>query len=277
METGAFPEVQGLWMAPVRYPWLEGHLRKCHNHRAQALLPQLRCVRKRGAVKCHFRILKQPHSRIAAVLFLTGALTLNCLPQSTGKGPHTVTLKQGQVIETQLIHRLNSGRAQIGDEVVLKLSEPILAGGETVLPKGSIIQGRVSFVKRAAKNCHFGSIRWEADPLAVPGGGKIALRVAPPGEQSWRLAKIAQDDKDARARAQATTPKKGSAPGHALKTIAMVPVIAVALVTIVPLSFAADGYTECPNGSGRKGKEESFGKGKQFYAEVVDDVQISFP
>ena len=150
-------------------------------------------------MKLHFQILEKLCSRGAAVLPLIGALTVNCLAQSTGKGPHTVTLKQGQVVQMQVVKRLNSRRAQVGDDVVLKLSEPILAEGETVLPKGWVIHGRVSTVKRAAKNCKPGSIRWEADPLAAPGAAKIELRVAPQGDETLRLVKVAQDTAEASA------------------------------------------------------------------------------
>ena len=48
-------------------------------------------------MKCYFRILDKLRSKFAAVLLLTGALKLHCLPQSTGKEPHTVSLKQVQV------------------------------------------------------------------------------------------------------------------------------------------------------------------------------------
>ncbi len=229
-------------------------------------------------MKCLFRILDKLLSKFAAVLLLIGALTLNAFPQNIGKAPHTVTLKQGQVVQMKLGKRLSSGRAQVGDDVLLRLSAPILAEGVTVLPKGSAIQGRISAVKRAGKNCQFGSIRWGADPLAAPDGTKIEMRIAEQGEDTWRLARAARDEAEARASEKTppkatgmATHKKGSSVGGVLKGIAIAPAIAVAL----PLTVASEGHGACPNGPSGKGREESFWKGKPFYAEVTEDVQIS--
>ena len=269
-EKNLFPEVQGLRVAP-------GDTSRLSDTPATVTTIELRpgslgyaTYESEGAVKRLFRILDRLRSGFAAVLLLIGALTLNCLPQSIGKGPHTVTLKQGQAVQMEVVKRLNSGRAQVGDDVVLKLSEPILAEGETVLPKGSVVHGRVSAMKRAAKNCQPGSIRWEVDPLAAPGDAKIEIRVAADGDETWRPARAARDTTEASAGEKATH-RKGSSVGGILKGIAVVPLIVVAF----PIESFPRARRCAPNCQGGKGREESFWKGKPFYAEVADDVQIS--
>jgi len=223
-------------------------------------------------LKYALRIVDTLRSRSAVLLILIGALTLNSLAQDTGKQPRTVTLKQGQIFQMKLAERLSSGRAQVGDDVVLRLSKPILAEGETVLPKDWTIHARIRNVKRASKNCQAGSINWELEPPAMPDREKIEIRFLDESVARRRL--LDQSSRDAAQPVpEANTGekarcKKGASVGGILKGIAVTPLIVMAF----PIQILSEGEASCPGG---KGREESFWAGKPFFAEVADDVQMS--
>ena len=219
-------------------------------------------------MKYALRIVDTLRSRSAVLLILIGALTLNSLAQDTGKQPRTVTLKQGQIFQMKLAKRLSSGGAQVGDDVVLRLSKPILAEGETVLPKDWTIHARIRNVKRASKNCQAGSINWELEPPAMPDREKIEIRFLDESVARRRL--LDQSSRDAAQPVpEANTGEKARRKkGASLKGIAVTPLIVMAF----PIQILSEGEASCPGG---KGREESFWAGKPFFAEVADDVQMS--
>jgi hypothetical protein len=210
--------------------------------------------------------------RFAALLLLIAAGALTSSAQIADTEPHTVTLKGGQVtLLMKLVKRLSSARAKAGDDVLLKLSEPILAERQIVLPQGSAIHARITDVNRATKNCQYGSIHWQLEPLTLPGGAEVEIRFLDEGDAISRLERAARDSAAAGGRAVAskkTAGKKGSPVVGILKGIAVAPV-AIAIVPLEAL-FASAAVT-CPGG---KGREESFWAAKSFFAEVVEDVSI---
>jgi len=229
-----------------------------------------------------FQIFDGLRSRSAVSLLLIVTLTLNSPAQNTDTKPRTVTLRQGQVLEMKLVKRLNSGRAKVGDVVVLRLKKPLLADGVMVLPAGWPVHGRITDVKRAAKNCQPGSIHWELEPLAMRDGKKIEIRsIAEDVARARLLDQVPHDTAGpaaggkARGKAggksgETTTPKTGSSVGGVIKNIALVIVCVPLLILMFPLYVRAESEDSCPGG---KGREESVGGGRAPYAEISNDVQ----
>jgi len=72
----------------------------------------------------------------------------------------------------KLVKRVSSRRALVDERRGAEVEWPLLAEGETILPKGWMIHARIRNVKRAGKNCQPGSIDWELEPPAMPGHEK---------------------------------------------------------------------------------------------------------
>src|SRR5258708_2176564 len=119
---------------------------------------------------------------------------LNSWAQSTDTKPPTVTLKRGQALEMKLVKRLDSRRAKVGDDFVLKLVRPLLADEATVLPAGWAVHGRITDVKRAARNCQPGSIHWELEPLTMTDGARSGIRSSSADAAQWSLLNHAQHE-----------------------------------------------------------------------------------
>jgi hypothetical protein len=208
-----------------------------------------------------FQIFNGLRSRSAVSLLLIVTFALNSSAQNTDTKPRTVTLRQGQVLEMKLVKRLNSRRAKVGDVVVLRLKKPLLADGVTVLPAGWPVQGRITEVKRAAKNCQPGSIHWELEPLTMTDGKKVEIQsIAETVARSRLLDQVGGT----------TTPTTGSSVGGVIENIALAIVWVPLLILMFPLFVRAEGADSCPGG---KGREESVWEGRTPYAEISNDVQ----
>jgi len=223
------------------------------------------------------QILQRLLPRSAVSLLLIVTLMLNSWAQSTDTKPRTVTLKRGQALKMKLVKRLDSRRAKVGDDFVLKLVRPLLADGATVLPAGWAVHGRITDVKRAARNCQPGSIHWELEPLTMTDGAKIEIRSISEDAAQWSLLNQAQHDAAVTSAGgktrDKTTRKTVSSVGFAVKGIASAPLI----ILMLPFIVVAEGLSEgrglpesCPGG---KGRENSIWAGTAFYAEISDDVQ----
>jgi hypothetical protein len=222
-----------------------------------------------------FRIFDGLRSRSAVSLLLIVTLTLNSSAQNTATKPRTVTLRQGQVLEMKLVKHLNSGRAKVGDVVVLRLKKPLLADGVMVLPAGWPVHGRITDVKRAAKNCQPGSIDWELEPLTMMDGKKIEIQsIAEDVARSRLLDQVpratADPDAGGKSREKTTTRKTGSSVGGVIKNLALGIVLVPLLILMFPLFVCAGSEDSCPGG---KGREESVWAGRAPYAEISNDVQ----
>jgi hypothetical protein len=68
---------------------------------------------------------------------------------------------------------LDPATARPGDDVPLRLTQPLTAGGVVVLPVGSVVYGRVTKVTPAGPRCTRGSVKWKLDQLQLPDGSKL--------------------------------------------------------------------------------------------------------
>ena len=92
--------------------------------------------------------------------------------------PRTVKVEKGQLLEMALEENLSSGSATEGQQIAFHLTEPLVADGETVLPAGWKLTGRVTGVEKAGKNCKCGKLDWEIDDVKTQQGTTIRLRPA---------------------------------------------------------------------------------------------------
>jgi hypothetical protein len=116
----------------------------------------------------------RPQDLLSALLVLT--LTLTTHAQDAKTGPKTVKVKRGQTVSLSLLTPIDSGQANLGDDVTLKLDRPLVADGATVLPAEWIVHGKVTKVKRAGKNCKDGQVVWELDRIKTPSGDQLKVQ-----------------------------------------------------------------------------------------------------
>lgn len=68
------------------------------------------------------------------------------------KDGEKMLVRSGTVLDAKLLSSLNTKNAEVGDEVVLKVTKSIKQDGEVLVPKGTKLIGRVTDVKRRTKN-----------------------------------------------------------------------------------------------------------------------------
>ncbi len=93
-------------------------------------------------MKSRFQSLPRLQFQTVVSLVLIVALTLNAPAQVNATKPRTVTLKRGQELNLSLVTPLDSRRAQVGEEVELKLARPLVVDGVTVLPLDWAVRGQ---------------------------------------------------------------------------------------------------------------------------------------
>lgn len=101
-----------------------------------------------------------------AVLFLVWTLGLGSLLQAA----EWLVVPHGTRIRARLETTLNSRSHRQGDRFTVKVAESILVGGVEAIPTGSIIEGRVSRVKRAGRVQGRAEMNLSYDRVVFPGG-----------------------------------------------------------------------------------------------------------
>ena len=124
---------------------------------------------------------KQSVRRLAGRTSLAIALAM---AQATGlvaqapSAERKVKVEKGQLLEMELVTPISSATATVGQQVIFRLTEPLEADGETVLPAGSELTGRVTKAEKAGPNCRPGKLEWQLDDAKTSEGSTIPLRPA---------------------------------------------------------------------------------------------------
>jgi hypothetical protein len=185
------------------------------------------------------------------ILILTQGVTVHAqdvLPRTA-----LVRLQRGRVLELLLSTPVDSGRAQNGDEIQLKLAQPLRVAGSTVLPKDWMVCARITKVTRAGRKCKPGRIVWKLETATAPDGRRIKLQAIP-----YYVAR--KDGILVDSVPLGTATKKI---GGVAKIIALVPVLVVTSPFIVLMAIGMSGEGEC---GGTVSAEESIPTGTVFFS-----------
>lgn len=117
-----------------------------------------------------------PRSRNFLSAFLLLTLNLASHAQNSKTGPTAVKLNRGQTLSVSLLTPIDSGHANVGDDVTLKLIRPLIAEGAIILPAEWTVHAKVTKVKRAGNNCNDGNIVWKLDSVKTPGGDYLKVQ-----------------------------------------------------------------------------------------------------
>ncbi len=94
---------------------------------------------------------------------------------SSQYGEPSWTLSPDTVISVQLNGTLSSRTARVGDKFTATVTVPVYVNGRTVIPAGSIIEGRVTQVTPAKRMNRSGTIGIDFDDILFPNGARVGL------------------------------------------------------------------------------------------------------
>ena len=106
---------------------------------------------------------------VTVLIFSIAGMSQNA--SASGKGEATLLLQSGANIEGQLQKTLDVKNAKVGDEVVLKTTKAVKENGQTIVPKGSKLLGRVTELQKRTKSNNASRLGLIFDRLE---GGKLS-------------------------------------------------------------------------------------------------------
>lgn len=86
-----------------------------------------------------------------------------------------ITLPAGTELLVRLTTTLSTKANQNGDPWVGRVTEPIFAEGREVVPAGSTVDGRVTYVKEAGRATGTGQMRLVAETITTPAEGTFTI------------------------------------------------------------------------------------------------------
>lgn len=85
------------------------------------------------------------------------------------------TLPTGTTIDTRLVTPLSTKDSRSGDNFMAEVEEPIFAGGQQVIPAGSMLHGHVTFVKPPGRVHGRAEMRLVAESIVTKSGHEYAF------------------------------------------------------------------------------------------------------
>jgi hypothetical protein len=105
-----------------------------------------------------------------ALMALLAGTALPTLAQRRRNTPRRYTVPASTVIRVRMNEKLSSKNASVGDHFTATVVDPVYASGIEVVPAGSIVTGRVTMVKRAARKSKAGQIGVDFTSIRTPRG-----------------------------------------------------------------------------------------------------------
>lgn len=115
---------------------------------------------------------------VAAIAVLSGKLNAqDSRPRYSAaqSGERGWTLPPDTVISVQMNGTLSSRTARVGDKFTATVTVPVYVNGRTIIPAGSIVEGRVTQVTPAKRMNRSGTIGIDFDALVFPNGSAVDL------------------------------------------------------------------------------------------------------
>jgi hypothetical protein len=112
---------------------------------------------------------RTPSSLPVVILFSCCALQAQKLP--------AVMVQQGEWLHFETLRGLDSATTKAGERVPLRLTEPFVVDGVTLLTVGAKAEGRVSKVQRLEMHCRNGDVKWSVDSISFPDGSRLSAEI----------------------------------------------------------------------------------------------------
>jgi len=85
------------------------------------------------------------------------------------------TLPAGSTLRVRLGTSLSSKEAQTGDQFTGDVAEPIISGGEEVVPTGSTVEGRVFVTRQTGRGKRAAELRLAVDSITTASGIRYSI------------------------------------------------------------------------------------------------------
>jgi peptidoglycan hydrolase-like protein with peptidoglycan-binding domain len=85
------------------------------------------------------------------------------------------TLPSDTIINVQMNMTLSSRTARVGDKFIATVTVPVYVNGQSVVPAGSVVEGRVTQVTPAKRMNRSGTIGIDFDDIVFPNGSRVGL------------------------------------------------------------------------------------------------------
>ena len=128
---------------------------------------------------------------LRTLLGLAAAAALFATPASADG---TFTLPAGTTLRVRLTTNLSSRTTETGDRFTAEVTEPIFNKGEEVVPGGSMVEGRVSFVRPPGRAKGVAEMRLTPEKISVPSGAQYLISAALQGAEGAPDVKVVDEE-----------------------------------------------------------------------------------
>jgi hypothetical protein len=143
-----------------------------------------------------------------------GRLLLILCPTATlgfSQVPHPYTIPDGTRIQALLETPLSTKTSHQGDRFVTRVHETILLNGKEVVPKGTVIEGRVAAVKRPSRGHSRAEMNLAYERMILPNGVSFTIVATQADMESTSKADI--DHKEGTIKGESTTKRDAAEVG----------------------------------------------------------------
>ena len=127
-------------------------------------------------------LMKSKRDLLTVALLALAALSVSAAAQnsrprysSARPADQSSVVPTDTVISVQINGSLSSRTARVGDKFTATVMVPVYLNGRTVIPAGSIVEGRVTQVTPAKRANRSGMIGIDFDDLVFPDGSRVGL------------------------------------------------------------------------------------------------------
>src|SRR5215470_1811922 len=131
-------------------------------------------------MEVHYMVDRKGYSQIVSAIIALAAIICvapNSYSQdsrprysSPPNGEPTWTIPENTIISVRIDGTLSSRTSRVGDRFTATVAVPVYVNGRTVIPAGSVIEGRVTEVTPAKRMSKSGTIGLDFDDLVFPNG-----------------------------------------------------------------------------------------------------------
>jgi hypothetical protein len=98
-----------------------------------------------------------------------------------------ITVPDGKSVAAKLKNDLTTATAKVGDDVELTVAHAVLQDDFVIIPKGTVLSGRITSVHRAGRASRNGSVSFSVDSVVLPDGEIAGLHPQPPATAGQNL------------------------------------------------------------------------------------------
>jgi type IV secretion system protein VirB10 len=117
-------------------------------------------------------------------------LAVSLFPALALGAEDTLTLPAGSNLNVRLTTTLSTRTNQNGDPWMAQVVEPIISGGEEVVPTGSTVEGQVTYVKSPGRVKGVGEMRLVAESITTTAGARYVISASLEDAQGAEGAKV---------------------------------------------------------------------------------------